>query len=193
MQAHRGIAAGTQTFTFFERELPVRRRLVEVNAKLVLEVICSNHSARQRTWQIGTQGDFVTPYRAEVVHCIETGGLVNSDRGHAQVLRNKIHGVRRKPAFLALCDGQGRHHGRLTLICRIFGERLVDERERFRRQHHWRVHRSTSPNTMSCVPITATTSASMCPRTISSSAARCAKPGARILSRYGLLAPSDTR
>ena len=53
-------------------------------------------------------------------------------------------------------------------------------------------HRSISPNTMSHVPITATTSASMWPRTISSSAARCGKPGARIFSRYGLLAPSLT-
>ena len=51
-------------------------------------------------------------------------------------------------------------------------------------------HRSISPNTMSCVPMIATTSAIMWPRAISSSAARCAKPGARIFRRYGLLAPS---
>ena len=44
-------------------------------------------------------------------------------------------------------------------------------------------HRSISPKTMSCVPITATTSAIMWPRTISSSEARCAKPGARHLTR----------
>src|SRR5208283_2573646 len=44
-------------------------------------------------------------------------------------------------------------------------------------------HRSISPNTMSCVPMMATTSAIMWPRAISSSAARCAKPAARIFSR----------
>src|SRR6202158_4385330 len=44
-------------------------------------------------------------------------------------------------------------------------------------------HRSISPKTMSCVPMIATTSAIMCPRDISSSAARCGKPAARILSR----------
>jgi len=44
-------------------------------------------------------------------------------------------------------------------------------------------HRSISPKTMSAVPITATTSASMCPHTISSSAARCGNPGARHLRR----------
>src|SRR5205823_13260115 len=39
-------------------------------------------------------------------------------------------------------------------------------------------HRSISPKTMSCVPMIATASASMWPRAISSSAARCAKAGA---------------
>src|SRR5689334_8540762 len=52
-------------------------------------------------------------------------------------------------------------------------------------------HRSISPKTMSCVPMIATTSAIMCPRDISSSAARCGKPAARSLSRYGLFAPSE--
>src|SRR5438552_5365742 len=51
-------------------------------------------------------------------------------------------------------------------------------------------HRSISPKTMSCVPMIATTSAIMCPRVISSIAARCANPAARNLRRYGLLAPS---
>src|SRR6266581_3515092 len=40
-------------------------------------------------------------------------------------------------------------------------------------------HRSTSPKTISCVPMIATTSAIMCPRDISSSAARYGKLGAR--------------
>lgn len=44
-------------------------------------------------------------------------------------------------------------------------------------------HRSISPNTMSREPITAETSASMWPRFIQSMAARCGKPGARILQR----------
>ena len=44
-------------------------------------------------------------------------------------------------------------------------------------------HRSISPNTISCVPIMATTSESMCPRAISSNDARWAKPGARTFKR----------
>ena len=45
------------------------------------------------------------------------------------------------------------------------------------------VYLSISPNTISCVPIIATTSEIMCPLDISSKAARCANPGARIFNR----------
>src|SRR4051812_10880463 len=45
------------------------------------------------------------------------------------------------------------------------------------------LQRSISPKTMSCVPMIATASAIMWPRAISSSAARCGKPGARSLRR----------
>src|SRR5262245_8523151 len=44
-----------------------------------------------------------------------------------------------------------------------------------------KLHRSTSPNTISSEPSTADTSASMCPRQRKSIACRCAKPGALIL------------
>ena len=53
--------------------------------------------------------------------------------------------------------------------------------------------RSTSPKTISSVPRIAETSASMWPRHSMSIACRCAKPGALILQRYGLLVPSATR
>src|SRR5438067_12659154 len=45
-------------------------------------------------------------------------------------------------------------------------------------QVHHVLQRSTSPKTMSCVPMIATSSAIMWPRAISSSAERWAKPGA---------------
>ena len=53
--------------------------------------------------------------------------------------------------------------------------------------------RSISPKTMSRLPRMAETSASRWPRFIQSMAARCGKPGARILQRCGLLVPSATR
>src|ERR1700741_2585066 len=54
-------------------------------------------------------------------------------------------------------------------------------------------HRSISPKTISSEPRTADTSASMWPRVMKSIAARCGYDGARILQRYGLFEPSDTR
>src|SRR5262249_18993531 len=55
------------------------------------------------------------------------------------------------------------------------------------------VHRSISPNTISIEPMIATTSASMWPLDRKSIACRKAKPGARILQRYGGWVPSATR
>ena len=54
-------------------------------------------------------------------------------------------------------------------------------------------HRSTSPKTISSQPKIALTSASIDLRQRKSIAARCAKAGALILQRYGLLVPSETR
>jgi hypothetical protein len=54
-------------------------------------------------------------------------------------------------------------------------------------------HRSTSPNTMSSEPRMADTSTPAVAywRQMKSMACKCAKPGARILQRYGLLVPSE--
>src|SRR5437899_667935 len=67
-----------------------------------------------------------------------------------------------------------------------------------RKQHrknvwHDRVdHRSTSPSTISNVPITATTSATRCPRIIWSSASKLISDGGRMRTRYGCVVPSLT-
>ena len=64
----------------------------------------------------------------------------------------------------------------IYLLARVFGKRGL-----------WAVggthQRSISPKTISCEPMMATTSANIWPSTISLSAARCAKLGARHLSR----------
>ena len=52
---------------------------------------------------------------------------------------------------------------------------------------------STSPRTMSIVPMIATRSDTMWPRAISGSAWRLMKLGGRTRSRYGLLPPFETR
>src|SRR6266404_825930 len=52
--------------------------------------------------------------------------------------------------------------------------------------------RSTSPSTMSIVPIIATTSATRCPRTMRSNACKLMNDGGRIRTRYGCTVPSLT-
>src|SRR5690606_14922614 len=118
-------------------------------------------------------------------HRIERGHLIDLYGRQLQVFGHRIHQVGGEVAVvLLLREAQPRQHGR-TLA--PFGEArhpfidlvagvLV---EQGRLAGHGSAHRSTSPNTMSWVPITATTSASMWPSTISGSADRCAKPGAR--------------
>src|SRR4029450_4339852 len=110
-----------------------------------------------------------------------------------QMLCDRVHQCRREVAAVLVLDDAQRRDDRGALAAD--GELrhpAIDLFARVRRQPT--VHgggpaqRSISPNTMSCVPMTATTSASMCPRTISSIDDRCAKPGARTFRRYGLLA-----
>lgn len=79
-------------------------------------------------------------------------------------------------------------HG--TCVARESCSRL---RLRGARRQRIGLHRSTSPKTMSCVPMMATTSASMWPLAMKSRPPKCEKPGARILQRYGRLVPSETR
>lgn len=84
---------------------------------------------------------------------------------------------------------QGVKDGRLLALGRVLDEPVIDLFPYMGGQTLRRTlgmfgcHRSISPKTISMVLITATTSASMCPLTISSMAARWANPGARILSR----------
>src|SRR5688572_17785388 len=135
-------------------------------------------------------------------HRIEAGHLVDLDGRQTQVLGHAVHELGREEALvLFLRETQRREHGRTMTPRGEPADPFVDlvtgvlieqaglfaqhrlEGAAVRRLHNMCAHRSTSPNTMSCVPITATTSASMCPLVISSNADRCAKPGARHLRR----------
>src|SRR4029079_9795182 len=56
-----------------------------------------------------------------------------------------------------------------------------------------RAHRSTSPSTMSTVPISATRFETRCPPARQGSAWRLMNEGGRTCSRYGLFVPFETR
>src|SRR6266478_4094092 len=53
-------------------------------------------------------------------------------------------------------------------------------------------YRSTSPSTISIVPMIATTSATRCPRTMRSNACKLMNEGGRMCTRYGMTVPSLT-
>src|SRR5690606_1599085 len=125
--------------------------------------------------------------------------------GHAEHVRDRFDRSPADPAILILCPHHQRYDSRLLPAGRVqpdlpfrpFGV-LSTKFERCRlnrlasqatRNHQ----RSTAPNAISSEPRIAETSASIWPRHRKSMADKCAKPGARILQRYGLLEPSLTR
>src|SRR5690606_29294891 len=140
--------------------------------------------------------------RLGLEHRVERRDLVHLHGRKIQILRDRVHQRLREEPMLVLHRVQRRDHGRalpplgelrdptVDLFAYVLGEHGL---ARFRSCRVSVAHRSISPNTMSCVPITATTSASMCPCTISFIAARWGKPGARTLTRYGLFAPSEIK
>jgi hypothetical protein len=79
-----------------------------------------------------------------------------------------LDGLGGQPALLVLGNAQRRHHRRLLLVGRDIWRLAVDFRAGIaQRESHVSMftvtHRSISPNTMSCVPMMATTSAIMWP------------------------------
>src|SRR5690606_38337799 len=115
-----------------------------------------------------------------VVHVVEGRHLVHRDRLDADVGGQRGLGFGADPALLLLDDGQAGHHRGDALFGGVLGDFAVEARDGGAGKLKGGAHRSISPKTMSMVPMMATASASMWPRAISSSAARWAKPGARI-------------
>ena len=132
----------------------------------------------QLAWQIGADIELVLANRLLVVHVVESRDFMHRNLGHAQVVGDHGFALGTHIALLLLHDGKASHHSRLLLVCRVLRHFARESRQR-----RFGNHRSISPNTISMVPMIATASAIMCPRAISSSVARCAKPGARIFKR----------
>src|SRR5579872_3646415 len=157
--------------------------------------------------------------RREIEHRIKSRDFEHADIGHAENVGDALDGRLRQPIIvLFLSAPKQRDHRRVLPPRRIFGDLLVGPSPVFGRELETRrlflsqssnrhalslyatgappprnVYRSTSPKTMSSDPKIADTSASMCLRHMKSIACRCVKPGALSLTRYGLLAPSETR
>src|SRR5690606_3478470 len=187
----------------FQIDAAVRRALAGLDAELALDMRDDLVRAAQHARDVRAHRDVMPPDRLRLEHRVERRDLVDLDRQEIEILRDRVHQrLREISAVLVLHRVQRRDHGRalpargklrdpaIDLLAHVLGEHRLAF---FRSRCVSVAHRSISPNTMSCVPITATTSASMCPCTISFIAARCANPGARTLTRYGLFAPSEIR
>src|ERR1017187_9933464 len=124
-------------------------------------------------------------------------GPQQSVRAHAHGAKANLE-VRQR---LALDPVQEPHHGQShsreddehinqcpELVPRLAGRHLAAEIRGDEIGHQ----RSTSPCTMSIVPMTATTSATSAPRTIRSSACRLTNDGGRTRKREGCVEPSLT-
>src|SRR6218665_21538 len=177
-QQHRRIGAGPQAFAGLQREQAVVRGAAAGQRQFSLQMLQGLSTTAQLAGQVGADVDLVLAHRLPVVHVVEGRDLVHRDRGHAQVVGHQRLAVGADMALLLLHDGQAGHDRRLLLVCRVLGHFT-----RKTRQRCFVHHRSISPNTMSMVPMMATASAIMWPRAISSSVAKCAKPGARIFRR----------
>ena len=165
-------AAGRQALHFLERDLLVRRGLAELDAETLFQVFYDRIRPTQHARDVGADADLVLADRLEVVHRIKGGNLVHLNGTHPKQFGHIVHERHRQPAVFFLAYAQCRHHGRRLAFGWIFRDFTLDLVERFFGKHN--DYRSISPNTMSWVPMIATTSASMWPRDISPSAARCA-------------------
>src|SRR3546814_15765919 len=129
----------------------------------------------------GAERDVVERDRLGLEHRVEGRDLVRPHRRYAQVLGDRGDQLVAQPAAVGLLGGeQALDHGRALAVGRELGDPVVDVRAHVVGQRDHRVdvarileisgglHRSTSPNTMSYVPIIATPSARMFPFTTSS-------------------------
>src|SRR6185312_1215120 len=195
---HRRPGAGREALLLaLEEDAAVGRALVELDAELALGMRHQILAAVQHAGDVGADADVVAAAGVGLEHRVEARDFVDLDRRQLQVRGHGIHQLRRQVAMVLLLRGAQRGNARGTLSAGwklgdpvvdlspgMLGERRVGTGAGAGSVSLGLVaQRSISPKTMSCVPITATTSASMWPRTISSSAARCGNPGARPFSR----------
>ena len=196
---HRRAAARREAlFLDLQIELAVRRALPRLDAEPLLDVRQDVVAAAQHARDVRADRDAVPADGLRLEHRVERRDLEHLDRRQLQVLGDGRHELRRQDNRRSRAARRAARRSRPSAAGLRETSRPSGRSPRARAPTACRVrrrvlaHRSISPNTMSCVPMTATTSASMWPTTISFSDARCGKPGARTLSRYGLFEPSDT-
>src|SRR5262249_9388800 len=184
---HWRAGAGRETLFFLlEEDAAIGGALAQLDAGLLLAGRHQGLGALQHAADVCADADVMPSARVGVGTGIESRDLVHLHRRQSQVLGYAVHELgREESVVLFLREAQCRQHGGALLAGGKAADPLVDLVAGVLVQHahllahagleaaavrglHDVSHRSTSPNTMSWVPMTATTSASMWPRVISS-------------------------
>ena len=175
---HRCAGAGREAlFLLFEEDAAIGGTLTDLDAELALAVREDVLAAVEPTGDVGADADMMPAARMRLEHRIEGGHLIDLYGRQPQVLRDGVHQIGRQEALVLLLHEPQRRERCRTLPTRrettdpavylMAGVRVEQRdlravaRDELLAVARADAHRSISPKTMSCVPMTATTSDNM--------------------------------
>src|SRR5919201_1913845 len=185
---HRRVLARSEALDLLIAEKPVGGDLVRaLDADRALHVRDDLVRAPQRAAEVRADVQAVLADRIEVEQRVEGRDALHVAGIQLQRRRHLAHRVRRQVPELLLGEVERRHHGRAGLW--VSRRKLADLLEHVLRESG---HLSTSPSTVSALPMMAIRSATMWFIAIRSSGCRLTNEAARNLTRRGLWVPSLT-
>jgi len=125
---HGGVHASSQALNLRNREQAILSGLPNINLELVLNGVHDSRGVTQHAGRGGAHLEEVLAHLLPVEHRVEGGDLVHPHRVHLQHLSHMVHGGDGQPAFLALGQVKGRHHGCLLVLCGV----LLNDRSKAR-------------------------------------------------------------
>src|ERR1700730_8463617 len=188
--AHHGRElAGAHALPLFQAEEAVCTHLVKpLDTDPPLDVIASFVSPSQVAGEVGADVEVMLPDRLQVKQGVEGGDAFHVAGIKVQQLGDLGHGFSGEVAELVLGHVQRRQHRAANMgEARRQGADLLD-----RVLREGRHQRSTSPSTVSTVPMIAIMSAIIEPSDMGSTDWMFTKEAERNLTRRGLWVPSDT-
>src|ERR1700694_545299 len=201
---HRGVLACAEALDLLVAEEPIGRDLARLlHPDRLLHVVDDLVRPAQHAAEVRAHIEAMLADRLEMEQRVEGCDTLDVTGVELESLGHLAHRVRCQVAELFLSEVERRHHRQPRL--RVFGGKLFDLVEEMRRQNAfrrgprrltakprslWGIHRSTSPSTVSAVPMIATMSAIMWFIAIRSSGWRLTNDAARNLTRRGLCVPS---
>ena len=186
--AHGSVLTSPEALDLLVREESIGRHLTGLpDPDHPSEVLDNSLSPSQCATEIRAHIKPVPPDRLEVKECVERRHALDIAGIELQRAGHLAHRLGREMAELLLGKVEGGHHRRARL--RVPGRQGFDLFEKMGGQ---RAHLSTSPSTVSAVPMMAIMSATKWLSAMRSSACRLTKDAERNFTRRGLCVPSLT-